>query len=383
MSTLPKRAVERTKQPAHSSTRKKSCLKCAEAKARCSLQRPVCARCQQRNLGCHYFTQDSPSSVSSGSSPASANTPSANDSSSGIPEDLRGVVTTLDCPPTLESIQIGSRWLDALIPVPGKVAKKFTLPLIQYISRVLKGYPKSLCRDELPPIVHPFQSTAPQLALTNCQTLLRMWENKAPGSESLVRETVWREMNRLFEEHHSYDPVALLSACQAYLLYAVHFFFSAEADASRMIDTTIMINLQELASAISLTGLCEPTLPSPGWESWIIAEAKRRTLYSMYTFDHVYNYSHNITSYIGTELGPLPAPSSKTLWTASTKDAWEKEYERYIAEWSSDIPRLKDLWPHQIEAVATERRERADRWVESVDEFGMFMFTITIMSLGS
>jgi hypothetical protein len=147
-----------------------------------------------------------------------------------------------------------------------------------------------------------------------------------------------------------------------------------------MIDTATKINLQELASAMSLTGLDPSGTPPhapPEWESWIVAEAKRRTLYLMYTFDHIFNYSQQITSYVGTELGHLPAPSNKALWAASNKDTWEKEYERYIAEWSSGTPRLDDFWPHQIEAVAKERRERVDRWAESTDEFGMFMFAVS------
>lgn len=141
-----------------------------------------------------------------------------------------------------------------------------------------------------------------------------------------------------------------------------------------------MINLQELASAMSLTGLSCPSGTPPEWESWIIAEAKRRTLYSMYTFDHIFNYSQNIPSYIGTELGHLPLPSNKALWAANTKDAWEKEYQRYLGEWPSDPPRLEDFWPDQTEAIAKKRHERANRWVESADEFGMFMFAVSNMT---
>ncbi|KAF8130503.1 hypothetical protein K438DRAFT_1418701, partial [Mycena galopus ATCC 62051] len=80
------------------------------------------------------------------------------------------------------------------------------------------------------------------------------------------------------------------------------------------------------------------------WDSWILGEAKRRTLYTMYTFDHLFNYAQNATSYIGTELGHLALPSSKTLWGAASQDEWKTEYERFVAEWPSDAPRLEDLW---------------------------------------
>lgn len=151
-----------------------------------------------------------------------------------------------------------------------------------------------------------------------------------------------------------------------------------------MIDTTTMINLQELASAMSLTGLstCEATHTRPAWDSWIIAEAKRRTLYAMYMFDNVFNFTQRTNSYTATELGHLPAPASKSLWGAATRDEWAAEYERHLSEWPSNGPRLEDLWPHQIEAIVKERRERIDRWVESVDEFGMFLFAVVSMTHG-
>ncbi|KAJ7682838.1 hypothetical protein B0H17DRAFT_1138075 [Mycena rosella] len=268
-----------------------------------------------------------------------------------------------------ESVRIGSRWLDTWIPPPGHTPKNLSSQTVQHMSRVLKSYPKIMLKDEpLPPIIHPCQLVVTQLPLANCRTLLRMWEAKAPGSESMVRETVRREMSKLFEEHQTYDPPTLLSAAQAYLLYSIHLFFSLDSESVALIDTTTMINLQELASAVSLTGLYSDP-PRPSWEAWILAEATRRTLYAMYMFDNVFNFSQQTASYIATELGRLPVPSSRALWAAATRDEWVKEYGRYLTEWPSDIPRLEDLWPHQIERVAKERRERLDQWVESVDEF--------------
>ncbi|KAJ6542765.1 hypothetical protein B0H19DRAFT_1000510 [Mycena capillaripes] len=377
MSTsTPKQSRERNKQTlGQFTTRKKSCQKCAEAKARCSLQRPICSRCQSKSLECHWFTPDSPSASNASPPP---NAFSRVNSNPGSVENPR---YSIESPPTLESVRIGSRWLDPIIPPPGGIPKKFTPQTIQYMSRVFKSYATVMVKDDaLPPIVHPLQPVVSQQPLCNCRTLLRMWENKAPGSELLVRDTIWREMNRLFEEHHGYDHLTLLGACQAYLLYSIHLFFSADPDTSRMIDSATMINLQGLASSIYSRGVSAGLYPSDTlleWESWIIAEAKRRTLYSMYTFDHIFNYSQNMTSYIGTELGNLPLPSNKALWAASTKDIWEKEYQRYIAEWPSNSPRLEDFWPHETEAVAKERRKRADKWVESADEFGMFMFAVS------
>ncbi|KAJ7157851.1 C6 finger domain protein [Mycena crocata] len=378
-------------------TRKKSCQHCSDAKARCSLQRPRCSRCQTRGLVCHYFTVDSPLVANDALTPSMHNSsPSAENAAAGscstVPANDSSdpryqPITTLECPPTSESVRIGSRWLDALVPPPpGNPPKKFSPRTIQYMSRVLNSYATVMMKDEaLPPIIHPFQSGSPQRPLANCRSLLRMWDGKAPGSELMVRETVLREMSKLFEEHQAYDHSTLLSACQAYLLYSIHFFFDPDSESPAMIDTTTIINLQELASAMSLTGMHSSDAVHrirPTWESWIMAEAKRRTLYTMYMFDNVFNFSQNTDSYTATELGKLPLPSNKTLWAASTKDEWESEYERHVAAWPSSIPRLEDLWPHPVIAVAQDRRERADRWLESVDEFGMFMFAVSSITHG-
>jgi hypothetical protein len=176
-------------------TRRKSCQNCCDAKTRCSLERPCCSRCHSRGLDCHYLTSD-PSSVPT-TIPASVCDPSETENSS-----LYAAPASIESPSTAESIRIGSRWLDALIPPTGHTPKNLTVPTVHYMSRVLKSYPKITARKEpqLPPIIHPRQSAVPQPPLANCRSLLRMWEAKAPGSESMVRETVGREMSRLFVE---------------------------------------------------------------------------------------------------------------------------------------------------------------------------------------
>ncbi|KAJ7740194.1 hypothetical protein DFH07DRAFT_839179 [Mycena maculata] len=271
-----------TMQPSSRFTsRRKSCQNCCDTKARCSLQRPLCSRCQTRGLVCHYIT--------------TADSPSTSRATTAV-EDLQYHPHLTNEPSlTPERGRIASRWLDALIPPPGRtpIPKNFSSRTVQYISRVLKAYAEILIKDDLalPPIIHSLQSVA-QPPLANYRSILRMWDARAPGSEVMVKETICREMDRLFREYQTYDHITLLSACQAYLLYSIYLFFSPESP--NMVDTSTMINLQELASAMSLTGLStagEGVYPiRPSWESWIMAEAKRRTLFTMYLFDNAFNF---------------------------------------------------------------------------------------------
>jgi hypothetical protein len=167
---------------------------------------------------------------------------------------------------------------------------------------------------------------------------------------------------------------------------SIYAFFSLEADSGNgIINSTIMINIQELASAMSETGLTgfEGSTIRPTWKTWALAEAKRRTLYMMYKFDHVFNCLNNTTCYRSEELGKLPAPSSKALWAVSDETEWERAYDRHISNWPLGGLLVEDFCPTTDEAIGNRRRERVDRWLEDVDEFGLLLFTISSLSQGS
>jgi hypothetical protein len=139
-----------------------------------------------------------------------------------------------------------------------------------------------------------------------------------------------------------------------------------------------MSNLQEFAYQLSLSGLlctAEATHSRPSWESWIVASAKRRSLYAMYLFDNVFNALANVPTYIAEELANLPVPASKALWEATERENWEREYDRHLAAWEGGELRISELW-FAPEKDSPERRDRVDRWVESVDEFGMMLFAV-------
>ena len=175
----------------------------------------------------------------------------------------------------------------------------------------------------------------------------------------------------------------LLAACQAYLIYAMMIFFSPGQGGS-IIDRQVMINLQGFACDVSSTGLVCPGELShtrPDWESWIVASTKRRSLYTLYLFDSVFCSLSGLPTFLGEELESLPAPASKVLWVASSKEVWEKEYNLHLANWVDGGLRIEELWPVP-EVGAAKQRERVDKWVESVDEFGMMLFAVTLGTHG-
>ncbi|KAJ7619495.1 hypothetical protein FB45DRAFT_839980 [Roridomyces roridus] len=386
-----RRQTDRSQKSSFTS-RRKSCQSCADAKARCTLQRPLCSRCRAKGTPCQYVTPDSDSTHLSLLSSESGGSHSPDDLPIPMPTVHSGPSPASGAPSddsnpsqSAESAQIAARWLNSFIVPVGKRVKPLTSRVVNIMLRVLKSYTRILVKDDptLPPFMHPLQSPAPQPMMANCRSILRMWDNRAPGSESMIMDTARREMQKLIDDRLTYDDLTLLTACQAYLLYSIH-FFSPDAE-SPIVDTGTLISLLDLASAMSSKGLgtAANRTDRHTWGSWIVMEAKRRTLYSVYILENVIDFHQNAPSYIADEIGRLPSPSPKALWDARQADVWEREYECYIAEWPMDLPRVEDLWPHPVESVARERRQRKDHFVESVDEYGMFFYTITSMVHGS
>ncbi|KAI9740168.1 MAG: hypothetical protein M1834_004746 [Cirrosporium novae-zelandiae] len=154
--------------------------------------------------------------------------------------------------------------------------------------------------------------------------------------------------------------------------------FFSPAEGIGLVNQTTMAHLQELASRVSTTGLvcaAELSRSRPQWESWIVASTKRRAIYTMYLFNSIFNTVNSVPVYIAEELRGLPAPASKVLWEACTRSIWEREYDHHLSIWEGEELYISELW-RSPETGSPERRKRIDRWVQSVDEFGMMMFAV-------
>ena len=146
-----------------------------------------------------------------------------------------------------------------------------------------------------------------------------------------------------------------------------------------MIEQDIMVKLQDLAGEVASRGthcLAETNGTRPDWESWIVASAKRRTLFATYLFDNLVNFCQGSPSFIAKELATLPAPASKRLWNAQTRHTWNTAYNQHLSSWSDGEFLISDLWP-QVDADSTTQQKRIDRWLSSVDEFGMMLYCTT------
>ncbi|KAE8153603.1 hypothetical protein BDV25DRAFT_21824 [Aspergillus avenaceus] len=396
--------------------RKKACNNCTKSKVRCSLERPVCSRCRSTGRTCEYPTSSPPNPQASNRDPAASyldtdicTTPrlgpvpsmpialpfSATPSSIWSPRDLpprnlaqraqrtEGLdLSEVELVPSANAEDIRDRWLRPYILPPlgheeiPKVYHPFTL---QFISRILSTYPRVMLQNGgIPPIIHHAQVEGTKMprGLANCYSLVRLWLQAAPGSETMVMDTLEKEMERLYEEplEHDYE---MLAAFQSYLIYTIMVYFSPHNGPS-LVNDRMMITLMEMAFRTARNGLfCSAELSHtrPTWESWIVVAAKRRAIFTMYMFSSVYNADRLLPNFVADEMRGVYAPGHKALWEANDRDVWNREYDRYLSQWEDGILEISELW-RSAKTGSIETRERIERWSRSIDEFGMMLFSV-------
>ncbi|KAM4055766.1 fungal zn(2)-Cys(6) binuclear cluster domain-containing protein [Hirsutella rhossiliensis] len=412
-------------------SRKKACQPCARSKARCGLEKPSCARCLAAGRQCRYaadvnyaspssasgsyqeaqpapgvetpaslstapdifFPQPHPPASSRSATPAAAaavvghglHVHTSTQGSAG--EDLAGNpldFADLDLAPLSDADQIRDRWLRPFLVVD-QPPKTFHPHTLQYMSCVLRSYARQMMASDdrgVPPIIHPTQlrDRSIPVALANCYSLVRLWQHRADGSEVMVAETVRREMDQLaHHEHGAGRHLDILASFQAYLIYCIMaYFFPLRQPSIEVVDDDTMAVLQEMAFRTAQSGLiCRAGLSRrcPNWESWIVAAAKGRALLAFYLFSNVYNAERLLPNFVAAELRDVAAPGAKRLWAAASRAEWEREYAEHLAVWHDGPFRISELWKSP-ETGSAARRERIDRWVQTVDEFGMMLFTI-------
>ena len=289
----------------------------------------------------------------------------------------------LVCP--INASEISNRWSNAYMPFPGQMIKEYPARITKLIFRILKSYAAVAVHGRgIPPFVHSSQivASSTNAPLSTCLSLVRVCDKPLPGSEVVVGDVLQREMNTIYDLHTTYDDLALLAAFQAYLIYTMVLFFLLSQDSNTFLRQAMM-NLQELGSASAQRGVmcsAEQQLTRPKWEAWMVSEAKRRSLFTMYLFDSVLSAHDGLPTFLGTELRGLPAPAGKLLWQAKYRQDWETAYNIHLAEWSEGGLRIDELWPIPAdlkESEVIDRRSRIDHWLEDVDEYGTMLYAVT------
>lgn len=76
----------------------------------------------------------------------------------------------------------------------------------------------------------------------------------------------------------------------------------------------------------------------------------------------------------------MPAPAAKALWQAQSEKEWDSLYIRWLARWDGH-GYLQGEFDRIRPGIGME--ERAEKWLEEADEFGLIMMSIgRLMSMG-
>ncbi|KAG2174695.1 hypothetical protein INT43_005753 [Umbelopsis isabellina] len=410
----------------YSTSRQKACQHCANAKAKCE-RNPAnerCARCKQRGLLCAYPNANAterskqitvgqgdarlPSPISLPDLPFNSlesellAVAANNNANTTIPRTIPPMgqekllatyvadspdninFSNLDLVCPINADDIKNRWIQAYISAPEQITKDYSKSISAYIYRVLKSYTAVAINGHgILPFVHSQQmmSQPRDSPLTTCLSLARICSSPLPNNNDAAANIIQREMHSLYELRDSYNEETLSAAFQAYLIYAMILFFRLRLPCNAQF-RDIMTSLQDLASASARQGLicaADQRRIRPRWEEWIVAEAKRRTLFVMYLFDSILSAQMGFPTFLGTELHGLPAPANKLLWQAATRYEWEREYNIHMSEWMEGFVTIDEFWPTPVdmgEISISRRRARVDHWLENLDEYGTMLYAV-------
>jgi hypothetical protein len=389
----------------YSVSRQKACQSCAQAKVKCLLGSEAgtgaCRRCQHRGIACSYVSVElahhypSPPDMENAAVPAQEQrqihdlvrpTQLVPEQHSGSNVDFNDIV--LVC--LINADEISNRWLNSYMPTDQQKPKSYPASVTNFISRMLNAYIGMVARGKgVPAFIHRLQieTSAPPEPLATCLSIIRMCETVLPATQTACIDIIQHEMGKIYEWRGTFDNATMLGAFQAYLLYSLALFYRLNQKSNALLQQAMM-TLQELACMSSRQGLVcseEQHQARPRWASWILAEAKRRTLYTMYLFDSVLLVEDGLPTFMATEVHGLLAPGPKALWSAQTSEWWEVQYNQYLADWPDTSLTIDELWPipSELDSDAVARRHaRVDRWLESVDEYGTMMYAVTSCTHG-
>ncbi|KEQ59410.1 uncharacterized protein M437DRAFT_56779 [Aureobasidium melanogenum CBS 110374] len=358
------------------------CEPCHASKLKCDRGRP-CSRCTRRQVECIYAPPPARKKHPTGPDwrailnivePPVTKTWSEYQSSFSAVD--------LICPIDVERVK--TRWLEGFASALDRQPKVLGPGVTFFTLTTLRSWPRMLTQTGTgsPPFIHPsqLQNSEYPPPLARCVTIAHMWANQTSDGGDIVRETILREAQALFESDRlgSSNDMERLVTMQAYLLLCLMLLPSCTTE-PMTIPQEMKINLQELTAKSAREGLicpAEQTGSRPDYSSWILAEAKRRTIYAIYMLDDVINTLGNMPCVLGDELGILPMTCSKMLWLAcSSQESWEQEYNTTLA--SGKYLRLEELWIHPADEQTRRRRER---WLAAVDEFGLMIYAVATIS---
>jgi hypothetical protein len=226
-----------------------------------------------------------------------------------------------------------------------------------------------------PPFIHHMQiRICPSKTLLICACQLKLWYDGI-ADRAMLRKAIHCEMEVIAKKMGQFNDEEMLSAAQAYVLYAILFLFTDSIARNHAEDQEVILKLQDLTLDLALAGLlleAEKDSRVPSWNEWILMAARRRTVLVSHQICWAWSVIHSYPQFMCREIGFMPTVESKTLWQARTESEFQQSYTTWLAKWTDGLHIMQELMLIEPEGDLPERTER---WLEDVDELGMMLMT--------
>lgn len=174
--------------------------------------------------------------------------------------------------------------------------------------------------------------------------------------------------------------MGLLAAGQSLLVLMILVFLCDQISASTgshpdPVEAHILISVWDLKHRLAVTGLvldAEFNNHMPDWRGWAMTEAKRRTVLSLHHLEWVWSLLHGYPILTCFELGPLPAPGARYLWSAIDEQAWRRQYEAWMIFWSDGSFKISEFFHMNADDPLSSR---AEMWLAESDAFGALLMS--------
>ena len=112
----------------------------------------------------------------------------------------------------------------------------------------------------------------------------------------------------------------------------------------------------------------------------MITSATHRTVLAIYVFDCIICFLNRIPVFSCDELDFIPAPVCRRLWEAQEYGTWREEYVNWLNKWQGREVVMGELLNGPAKSYAYDRVEK---WLSDANEFGMLIFTGSLLSAES
>jgi len=184
-------------------------------------------------------------------------------------------------------------------------------------------------------------------------------------------------------QHRLYSQTDLLAALQASFIYSIMIYLDSSnvvkpsAEVVRRVSSQLQEMTHHLLTTVATPGVC-PSGTIPDQDSWVITSATHRTILALYVFECVLCFLNRIPITTCGEVDSIPAPVCRRLWEAREYEMWREEYVNWFEMWKGREVVMGELLNRPAESHA---HDRVETWLSEADEFGMLIFTGSLISV--